>query len=51
MMTRWAGNNFLTSGQILKPRKKYLKGHFVGSSALKDRCSKSSNVCFLKQRK
>ena len=34
-----------------KTKKEISQRPFVGSSALKDKCSKSSSVCFLKQRK
>ena len=33
-----------------KTKKEIPQRPFVGSSALKDKCNKSSGVCFLKQR-
>ena len=33
-----------------KTKKEISQRPFVGSSALKDKCCKSSSVCFLKQR-
>ena len=33
-----------------KTKKEISQRPFVGSSALKDKCGKSSSVCFLKQR-